>query len=274
MTPLPIREEQQGKLTLLLVRANNGFAGAIRGGPGGQPVVLHGTDPDEVWRRLELEAGKLHPSYFGFGGARARFLREFPEGFSAHGYLETERNYKLGAKARLDAAVPLFAAAAGSGFGPAVLRVYKDKDSNLLNWHETDRLKELLTGASADVFVRAVAAFTLGAGAPALAEMERLLRSYDSAKWTVVTYLPFLWRPDRHMFLKPTITKDFAARVGHRFAHLYESGLVMTVYESLLDLAACTETELADLHPQDRIDVQSFIWVIGQPEPPLIRAAP
>ena len=65
------------------------------------------------------------------------------------------------------------------------------------------------------------------------------------------------------MFLKPEVTKDFAARVGHRFASEYDPRLDAAVYESLLDLTARTATELADLKPRDRIDVQSFIWVIG-----------
>ncbi len=65
------------------------------------------------------------------------------------------------------------------------------------------------------------------------------------------------------MFLKPEATKDFAARVGHRFATDYESRLDMKVYDCLLDLTAETAGELADLRPRDRIDVQSFIWVVG-----------
>jgi hypothetical protein len=89
------------------------------------------------------------------------------------------------------------------------------------------------------------------------------LKPHESAKWTVVTYLPFLWRPEQHMFLKPEATKDFAERVGHRFASVYEPGLDIAAYDSLLDLAVQTATELADLNPRDRIDVQSFIWVVG-----------
>ncbi|NOG73922.1 hypothetical protein [Roseicella sp. DB1501] len=93
--------------------------------------------------------------------------------------------------------------------------------------------------------------------------MERALKPHDSAKWTVVTYLPFLWRPEAHMFLKPQATQDFAARIGHAFTHAYEAGLDMAVYESLLDLAGRTQAELHALGPRDRIDVQSFIWVVG-----------
>ena len=93
--------------------------------------------------------------------------------------------------------------------------------------------------------------------------MERALKPHDNAKWTVATYLSFLWRPNKHMFLKPEVTKDFAARVGHRFASDYEPRLNIEVYDSLLDLASKTTTELVDLKPRDRIDVQSFIWVVG-----------
>jgi hypothetical protein len=32
---------------------------------------------------------------------------------------------------------------------------------------------------------------------------------------------------------------------------------------ALLDLVTKTEAELADLKPRDRIDVQSFIWIVG-----------
>jgi hypothetical protein len=121
----------------------------------------------------------------------------------------------------------------------------------------------VLSNSGADDFVRAAARFTLGEGKKALAAMEASLKPCNAAKWTTVTYLPFLWRPDHHMYLKPEATKDFAARVGHRFASDYEPKLDITVYESLLDLAINTTAELSEFNPQDRIDVQSFIWVVG-----------
>lgn len=147
------------------------------------------------------------------------------------------------------------------GFSDAVLAAFRD--TNLLSPFEKVRVQDLLRGPSADGFISAAARFACGEGRPALAEMAYLAKPYDCAKWTVVTYLPFLWRPDLHMFLKPQVTRDFAERVGHGFAHRYEPTLDMSVYESLLDLASQTEREIANLHPQDRIDVQSFIWVVG-----------
>lgn len=66
------------------------------------------------------------------------------------------------------------------------------------------------------------------------------------------------------MFLKPEVTKDYAARVGHPFAHEYASSLHLDVYSSLLNLTDRTNREIADLAPRDWIDIQSFIWVVGK----------
>ena len=102
--------------------------------------------------------------------------------------------------------------------------------------------------------------------------MVNALKPHDAAKWTVVTYLPFLWRPDVHMFLKPEITKLFADRVGHEFAFQYRANLDLEVYRSLLDLAARTNDAIRALEPRDQIDVQSFIWVVGAyPSPGAVR---
>src|SRR5690606_14364674 len=163
------------------------------------------------WRRLHDEAGKANPKYFGFDGARARFLRFFPDGFGSPAYASAEREYKVAAKRRLDETAPLEQAAAAGGFGEAVLAVYQA--TNLLSPFELIRLADILRGPTADAFVTAAAQFALGGGKRALAEMEQALKPHGSAKWTVVSYLPFLWRPQEHMFLKPSVTQDFASRV-------------------------------------------------------------
>jgi len=256
-----LREGHIGRTTLLrLVDTGKGFVGlAIAGGV--TKVKIEGDAAENVWKRLHDEVGKADPKYVGYAGARNRFLHFFPNGFHSDGYDAEERGYKLRAKARLDQTVPLADASEGSGFGEAVLAVFQA--TNLLSPFEKVRLQKTLRGPSADRFVRAVARFTVAPSQAALEDMERALKPHDAAKWTVATYLPFLWRPEAHMFLKPEVTKDFAARVGHRFASAYEPRLRLDVYRSLLDLAAESEAELADLGPRDRIDVQSFIWVVG-----------
>lgn len=248
-------------LSLRLVERDKAFIGVIFDAKGAKKAQIEGTDADDVWRRLHDEAAKANPRYFGFDGARERFLRFFPNGFHPKGYTDAERDYKVAAKKRLEETAPLAQAVSASGLGEAILAVFRA--TNLLSPFEKVRLQDMLRGPAADAFIRAAARLTLGEEKPALLDIERALKPHESAKWTVATYLPFLWRPEEHMFLKPEVTRDFAARVGHPFASDYDSRLDFGVYESLLDLASKTVVELAGLKPRDRIDVQSFIWVVG-----------
>lgn len=251
-----IRSTKLGKKELRLVRMNGRYFGLADG-----VRCAEGENADDVWRQLHDDAGKSDPKYFGFDGARKRFLTFFPNGFHSDGYASQERDYKLAAKAKLDDTAPLEKAVDGTGFGEAVLAVFRA--TNMLSPFEKTRLQDVLRGPHADDFVQAAAHFTLDGSKSHLLAMEQALKPHDNAKWTVATYLPYLWRPDTHMFLKPEATKDFATRVGHRFASEYEARLSLPVYESLLDLVAKTERELADIRPRDRIDIQGFIWVVG-----------
>lgn len=255
-----IRQGSAGKAKLRLVDTGKEFVGLII--EGGKTIFqTSGQDSDAVWNELQARLTREGPNWFGYAGARARFLHWFGGGFYSPAYLRDERNYKLAAKAKLDAAAPVEEAATGSGYGEAVLAAYRG--TNLLYPVEKTRLKDLLRGPDADAFVRAAARLALGEGKSALAAMDRLLRPHENARWTVVTYLPFLWRPDEHIFLKPEVTKDFAERVQHPLAHQYDAGLRFGVYETLLDLAGCIQTTVADLKPRDMIDIQSVIWVVG-----------
>ncbi len=256
-----LRETTLGQATVRLVETKDGYAGIVIPAKG-QTSTIHGDDADDVWRRLCDEAAKSNPSFFGYDGARARFLRIFHDGLAAPGYVRQERGYKIAAKDKLDSTAPLDEALNSKGLGEAVLAVFRA--TNLLSPFEKTRLQEALRGPRADAFIRGAAQFTKGDIKGGLIEMERALKPDDVAKWTAVTYLPFLWAPETQMFLKPEVTTSFASRVGHRFAHDYEARLTPRVYESLLDLTAETEAEIAALKPQDRIDVQSFIWVVGK----------
>ena len=68
----------------------------------------------------------------------------------------------------------------------------------------------------------------------------------------------------RHMFLKPTVTADFADRVGHDFHHRYTAEPNADTYLALLDLVEKTRAAIAELKPRDNIDIRSFIWVVGE----------
>ena len=214
-----------------------------------------------MWQRHHDEAGTTDPKYFGYAGAQSRFLKFFPNGFRSKGFHSQEREYKLAAKGKLDDAAPLTEALEGGGFGRAILSVFQA--TNKVSPFEKAWIGDGLRGPDADPFVRAAARFAEDGTERALLELRRVLKAHDCARWTIATYLPFLWRPEVHMFLKPEATKDFAVRVGHPFASLYKAQLEFEVYENLLDLAVRTSEELFDLAPSDWIDIQSLIWVVG-----------
>jgi hypothetical protein len=85
--------------------------------------------------------------------------------------------------------------------------------------------------------------------------------------WPLVTVFGFLARPDRHLFLKPTVTRNAAHRYG--FDLSYRPQPSWDVYQSLLTFAAIIRRDL-DRKPgfkaRDMIDIQSFIWVQGAQE--------
>ena len=82
--------------------------------------------------------------------------------------------------------------------------------------------------------------------------------------WPVVTVFGFIAQPDRHIFLKPTVTR--AAAEAYGFALPYRSRPSWETYASLLEFAAVLRRDLADLGPRDMIDLQSFMWVQGSSE--------
>ena len=251
-----IRNGTIGKYALRLVEQDSKFFGLANG-----TICTKGNDAESVWASLHDEAGKADPRYFGHKGARSQFLKFFPGGFHSDGFRSQERDHKLAAKEKLDTAAPLTEAKEGDGFGEALLSAYRA--TNMLSPFEKTRLQDVFRGDDSDAVVRALARFTTDNDAASLSNLATLLKPYDNAKWTVVTYIPYLWRPEIHMFLKPEATKDFATRVGHPLASVYQAPLSYEVYVSLLDLVARTEMELADLKPRDRIDIQSLIWVVG-----------
>jgi hypothetical protein len=225
-------------------------------------VVVEGDSEAETWNRLLSTRGAEEKRYFGITGARNLFLHHYPNGFSSEAYSERgERGYKIKAKSKLDENVPLEAALGSRGLGAAALSVCYATD--LLFPNEKMRIADVLRGPDADAFIQAAAAFTEDSNKATLKDLERILRPYEAAKWTVVTYLPFLWRPESHMFLKPEATVDFAERTQKRFAQMYSPSLDVRVYESLLELSKVTAQEIEDLGPRDNIDIQSFIWVVS-----------
>lgn len=255
--PKTIRKGTSGKHKIRLAQDSNGQVFGIADGK----IVATGTIPDLVWNDLISKAGQANPDYFGFEGAIKVFQSHFPNGFQAQKYLEQERDYKLRAKTKLDDTLPLDQIDTCLNPGQTAASVFSK--TNLLAANEMIKLGPALKSKDGDAIVRAIASFTREPNQKILSELEKLLKPHECAKWTVITYLPYLWRPHDHMYLKPTVTRDYASRVGHYYHDVYEPSLKIKVYKALQDLTIKTTEKVKNLNPRDNIDIQSFIWVVG-----------
>lgn len=254
--------EKYGKSTLRWqVDKAGGYSGVVVA-DGETSTVFHDENEQRLLARLRNEAGKLHPHYIGIEGAIDRFLEFMPDGFEGERSGQREADYKRAAHEILNTALPL--EQAQNAEDPDANRVRAAQVwINLLSPYESMHLKEALEGPSGADFMRGAAAFANGEFDLGAARMAAAMKAHGRLSWPTATYFPYLWNPEKHMFLKPVVTCDFAERIGHRFQHDYAAEVSSDVYESLLDLAHVTLDKIRPLGARDFIDVQSFIWVVG-----------
>lgn len=212
------------------------------------------------------------------GPARCRrtFLRIFPGGFYDATYVDWERDYKWDAhrawrvvlgRARF---AKLLLQGAYSEIAQDAVRI--ESRTNLLFSFEKMALRDAVRSEDgARRFAEGLFAFLYGRGGAstrfdrwcdAVAELPR--RQTRVLTWPIVTVFGFIAQPDRHIFLKPNVTRRAAQEYGFEFT--YESRPSWATYESYLAFAEQVRRYTHDLHPRDMIDVQSFIWVMGSDE--------
>ncbi|WP_337661083.1 hypothetical protein [Erythrobacter sp. Alg231-14] len=254
--------ESYGKSTLRWQQEKDGtFAGVVIA-DGKRSEILRDEDEARLLVRLKNEAGKLEPLYVGMQGAIDRFLSFMPGGFSGERNLGEERDYKLNAHRQLLDTLSLEKAKQATI--DDALNVRKAGVwINLLSPYESMHLKEALEGPNGAAFLQAAAKFADGDVNAGAQGMHLAIKKHGRLSWPTATYFPFLWQPTKHMFLKPTVTRDFAERIGHPFQYDYEAEVTADTYNSLIDLAEETMKAVKPLGARDLIDVQSFIWVVG-----------
>lgn len=256
-------DEMVGKSRLRIVVDGDHYRGIVLR-EGVRSEELQDKDLDKLRHRLREQAGRLHPDYFGFEGALVRFKSFNPLGFADPDYLERERGYKVAASRLLQQILPLEQVLDVTNDQAADLRKVVGATNLLAHQHEQQHMREILCSASGPKFILASGLIARGEIKQGFAAMRALENTVGRISWPIATYLPFMWSPTDNMFLKPSVTNDFAVRVGHHFAEEYTPELEPKVYLSLLDLASVTEKEVEALLPSDRIDIQSFIWVVGK----------
>ncbi|WP_156169340.1 hypothetical protein [Wenxinia marina] len=211
--------------------------------------------------RLQAAVGESAPAFFGYPGALQRFLALFPAGFSDPAYIGDRRSgeaaYKRAAIERARSELPLNRWREVGAPGQTALRLFQA--TNLVDPYTKAKLADVLRSSDAVRFLSLSEALAHGDVSAACSGLVRF-RDAGLCKWTALTYLPFLWRPDAHFYLKPVFTLEFARRVGHAFVYEYESTPNPATYAALLDLVSQTRKAVDDLKPQDNVDIHSFMW--------------
>jgi hypothetical protein len=218
-------------------------------------------------------------NYLGAARCRRKFELFYPDGFQDETYQVAERSYKE--RAHLEWQSELGAAdfrkllARGEFRQIADTAVRVESRTNLLFSFEKMALRDAVkTQAGARLFATELYAYLWGRGSPqrkfedwvqAVADLPR--RQTRVLTWPLVTVFGFLARPDKHLLLKPTVTRKAARAYG--FDLTYRPQPSWAVYHSALTFAAIIRRDL-DRRPgfkaRDMIDVQSFIWVQGSQE--------
>jgi hypothetical protein len=207
---------------------------------------------------------------------RRKFLRFFPGGFQDETYLDWERNYKWEAHERWEESLSRTAfrtRLSEKRYGDIAARAVQiESRTNLLFSFEKMALRDAVKPPEgARAFAEGLYEFLFGRGSEerkfeawctAVSELPR--KQTRVLTWPIVTVFGFLATPDRHIFLKPNVTKIAAREYGFEFE--YQSRPQWKTYASLLAFANDVRDDVRDMKPRDMIDIQSFIWVQGSDE--------
>jgi hypothetical protein len=207
---------------------------------------------------------------------RAKFLRSFPAGYHDETFIDWERDYKWQAHVQwaellgVDDFKRLLRSRDYAEIASRAVRI--ESRTNLLFSFEKMALRDAVRDpAGAKSLAHGLFEWLHG-GADAATAFERWIavvgelprRQTRVLTWPLVTVFGFIAQPDRHIFLKPNVTRIAAKAYGFPFA--YRSRPSWDTYASLLAFAETVRRDTRDLRPRDMIDLQSFIWVQGSDE--------
>lgn len=207
-----------------------------------------------------------------------KFLRYFSNGFIDEKYIAWERQYKIDAhrqfQERLNRASykKLLASKAYETIAQAAIQT--EAKTNLLFSFEKIAVRDAVKSAEgSEMFATGLYEWLHGNGL-----VQRRFEKFVNVvshlprkqtrvlTWPLVTVFGFIAEPDKHIFLKPKVTR--AAAEKYRFDLDYITPPNWDTYESLLSFADQIRRDTKQLGPKDYIDMQSFIWVLGSEEYP------
>ena len=209
---------------------------------------------------------------------RRKFLRFFPDGFRDETYLDWERDYKWLTHRRWQSVLgrrefkELLGRRAYAEIAARAVRVEQQSRHSMIFSFEKMALRDAVRSTEgARDFARGLFEYLHGGGSlqrrfahwvDVIAGLPR--RQTRVLTWPLVTVFGFIAQPRTHIFLKPTVTRIAAEEYGFDFD--YRSRPSWDTYASLLEFARTIRRDLADLRPNDMIDIQSFMWVQGSNE--------
>jgi hypothetical protein len=195
---------------------------------------------------------------------RRKFLRFFPGGFEDETYYDWERGYKWEAHQRWCEEVdPLLGTRNYDEIAARAVRI--ESRTNLLFSFEKMALRDAVkTGARE--FATGLQRFLNDGDFDRWCDVVAALprRQTRVLTWPLVTVWGFIAQPERHIFLKPNVTRIAAREYGFDFQ--YRSKPNSETYGHYLEFAETIRRDQKALKPRDMIDLQSFMWVQGSDE--------
>ncbi len=207
---------------------------------------------------------------------KRNFLRFFPGGFRDETYFDWERGYKVRAHQEWQSVLNRTAYRTkllqGEFRKIGAEAVSLESRTNLLFSFEKMAIRDALKSEhGARAFAEGLYSLLYGPGSlqtrfsrwcEVVASLPR--KQSRVFTWPLATVFGFIAQPEKHIFLKPRVTRLAAEKYGFDFH--YRPGPSWETYSDLLRFGRQIEQDLPDLRPRDFIDIQSFIWVLGSDE--------
>ena len=231
-------------------------------------AIVDGSTQQEVEADIKARLNEQSDEFFGFGGAINLFMKAYPDGFQTPQFIDEERTYKRDASNRIRASLTrsFIEEAIESGeFGEFAKGVMSGlQATNLVSPYEKARFNDAMKKSDIRKQIApALRDLLYGDFDQAFVALVGVLREGEALTWPLVTYFPFLFDPLRHMFMKPEVMRLCAYRLG--FDLHYETPPTIQTYRILLEFTDFVRDGISALNPEDNIDIQSFIYVIGAP---------
>ena len=200
-----------------------------------------------------------------------RFMGNYPDGFEDPNFIKATRLASMSGHkfcAQLLSQEELSRLIEEGCFGAVCDRVrHVESTTNLLTKSERKVLHEALElPACQKLFSLALADLLYGAETEE-ARFKHFLRTLgilQLKKWPFATLFSFIRHPLQSAFIKPTAIQNAAKALCWRIHYKPEPN--WKTYDAVLRLYSYVRTNLLEegMMPRDLIDVQSFIWTIGQ----------